>query len=125
MQSVPPAWLALERTLQRAYPGRPLRPVKKSKIDLVHDGDSEWVAAGFRPLARLMRPNTGRNGENCFALEFLVPSYVTQHVTIAAAQAVWGVLSDYIPDRVEDAFGPPVECTEAGLASATLAAGGI
>lgn len=125
MQAVPPAWLALERALQRAYPGRTLRPVNKSKIDLVHDGDAEWVAAGFRPLARLIRPNTELSFEDSYALEFLVPSYVTQHVMIAGAQAVWGVMSDYIPDRAENAFRPPLDNNEAELDPAMMAVGGM
>lgn len=103
LRTVAAAWLALERTLQRAYPSRAQRPVKESNINLVHDGAYEWIADGFRPLARLLRPHTGRNSEDSFSLEFLVPSYATQHVTIAAAQAVWDVLSDHIAVRAEDA----------------------
>ena len=91
------AWPTLETTLHREFPGRPKRPVNRSNVDLTHDGGSEWVADGYRPLARLLRPLTGRNADDSFALEFFVPSYATQHVTIAAAQAVGAVVSKYRP----------------------------
>jgi hypothetical protein len=90
---------------------------------MVHDGAYEWVADGFRPLARLIRPHTSRNSEHSFALEFLVPSYATQHVTIAAAQAVWQVLSDYIPVRTDD-VSRQAFTSDQKLDSAALAVGG-
>jgi hypothetical protein len=96
---------ALEKTLHRAYTGDTSVPWRTSKIELVHDGAYEWVVAGFRPLARLLRPRTDRNTNDSFALEFLVPSYATQHVTIAVAQAVWDVLSNFLvaADEMDDA----------------------
>jgi hypothetical protein len=90
------AWRPLETTLQSGYPGRAPRPIRESNVALVHDGAYEWIADGYRPIARLLRPNTERNSEDSFALEFMVPSYATQHVTIAVAQAVWEVVSQYI-----------------------------
>lgn len=90
------AWQPLEETLQRGYPGRVPRPIRESNIEFVHDGAYEWIADGFRPIARLLRPNTDRNAADSFALEFMVPSYATQHVTIAAAQAVWEVVAAHI-----------------------------
>ena len=123
LRAVPEAWKALEITLERVYRGRAPRPVKESNIDVVHDGAYEWVADGFRPLARLMRPHTGRNSEASYALEFMVPSYATQHVTIAAAQAVWEALSDFIPVRTDDVLRP-VFTPNQELESAALAAGG-
>jgi hypothetical protein len=123
LRAVPEAWMALETTLQRGYPGRAPRPVKKSNIDVVHDGAYEWVADGFRPLARLMRPHTGRNSEASYALEFMVPSYATQHVTIAAAQAVWQVLSEYIP-VCTDGESRQASTSDQELDSPALAVGG-
>lgn len=122
---VPEAWLALEMTLRRGYPGHAPRPVKKSNIGLVHDGAYEWVADGFRPLARLIRPHTGRNAEPSFALEFMVPTYATQHVTIAAAQAVWQVLSDYIPAGADESSHPAGVSNQSALKSGMLAIGGM
>jgi hypothetical protein len=124
VRAVPDAWLALETTLQRGYPGRAPRSVKESNIALVHDGAYEWVADGFRPLARLMRPHTGRNPDDSFALEFIVPSYATQHVTIAAAQAVWLALSGYVSERADELSRPEVDSNQPELEPA-LAAGGI
>jgi hypothetical protein len=86
-------WLSLEKALQLGYPGRTPRSVDKSNVRLVYDGAYEWIADGIRPLARLLRPFTTRNPEESFALEFLVPYHATQHVTIAAAQAVLETLS--------------------------------
>lgn len=96
------AWPALETTLLRDYPGRVGRPINKSNVRVVYDGAYEWVADGNRPLARLLPPNTHRNSEDSFALEFLVPSYATHHVTIAAAHAMWEALAEHITP-VEDA----------------------
>lgn len=89
------AWPSLEKMLHREFPGREKRPVNKSNVDLTHDAGSEWVADGHRSLARLLRPLTARNADDSFALEFFVPSYANQHVTIAAAQAVGEVVSKY------------------------------
>jgi hypothetical protein len=124
LRAVPEAWLALETTLQRGYPGRAPRSVNESNIAVVHDGADEWLADGFRPLARLVRPHTGRNPDDSFALEFIVPSYATQHVTIAAAQAVWLALSDYISVRADELARTAVDSNQSELEPA-LAAGGI
>ena len=91
------AWPSLETTLHREFPGRVKWAINRANIDLTRDGGSEWIADGSRPLARLLRPLTGRNADDSFTLEFFVPSYATQHVTIAAAQAVGEVLSKYKP----------------------------
>lgn len=103
------AWRSLEKTLQRGYPGRAPRPVDESNVGLVHDGAYEWIADGLRPIARLLRPRTERNSEDSFALEFLVPLYATQHVTIAAAQAVWEVLSEHIASATTNAARPTTD----------------
>jgi hypothetical protein len=103
----------VQRTLQRVYTGDTTsEPWPNSKIHLMHDGAYEWIVAGRRPLARLLRPHTERNAEDTFALEFLVPSYATQHVTIAVAHAIWDVLSSY------------AGANELGEAFATAIAGG-
>ena len=95
------SWRAMEATLLRDYPGRLSRPVNASNVSIVHDGAYEWVAEGHRPLARLLDPSSHRNPHDSFALEFLVPSYATHHVTIAVAHAIWDVLQDHV--SVEDA----------------------
>lgn len=117
------AWRSLELALQRGYPGRSPRPVSESKVGLLHDGAYEWVADGFRPIARLLRPRTERNPEDSFALEFLVPSYATQHVTIAAAQAVWDALSGHIEPAPANATRPTTAPKQSPLPSRTFALG--
>ena len=118
------AWRSLEKTLQRGYPGRAPRPVNESNVGLVHDGAYEWIADGFRPIARLLRPRTARNSEDSFALELLAPSYATQHVTIAAAQAVWEVLSEHIAPTTQDAARPAAAPKQSTVASTIYALGG-
>jgi hypothetical protein len=102
------AWPSLETTLQRDYPGREPRPVNRSNVDLVRDAGHEWIADGNHPFARLVRPLTGRNYDDSFVLEFFVPSYATQHVTIAAAQAVGKVVSRYVTADASDSFAAAV-----------------
>jgi hypothetical protein len=122
------AWGALDELLQRTYPRRVRRPAHESNVRLLHDGAYEWIADGFRPIARLLRPRTDRNSEDSFALEFLVPSYATQHVTTAAAQAVWEVLSDFIPVRTDelsrDELSRPAFTSNQEPDSVTLTVGG-
>jgi hypothetical protein len=102
------AWPSLETTLQRDYPGRESRPLNRSKVDLVRDAGAEWIAHGGHHLARLLRPLSGRNSADSFALEFFVPSYATQHVTIAAAQAVAKVVSQYVTVDTPELFAEAV-----------------
>ena len=97
--------------LQRAYTGETKRPSRHSKIEVMSDGAYEWIVAGFRPLARLLRPRTQRNSVDSFALEFVVPSYATQHVTLTVAHSIWDVLSKYVVP------------TDSGLELATAAGG--
>ena len=118
------AWRSLEKALQRGYPGRASRPVDESNVGLVQDGAYEWVADGFRPMARLLRPRTERNPEDSFALEFLAPSYATQHVTIAAAQAVWEALSEHIAPAPPNAARPATAPKQSPPPSGTFALGG-
>jgi hypothetical protein len=117
-------WRSLEKTLQQGYPGRAPRPVDESNVALVHDGAYEWIADGFRPMARLLRPHTERNDEDSFALEFLGPSYATQHVTIAAAQAMWEVLSEHVVFATADA-APPAVAPRHSMAPTRLFAAGV
>jgi phage/plasmid primase-like uncharacterized protein len=103
--------LALQKNLERAYGSDPSRPSQNSTIRSMSDGAYEWIVAGFRPLARLLRPHTQRHPEDSFALEFLVPSYATQHVTLAAAHSIWEVLSKYV---TQNHSAPALAAAEAG-----------
>lgn len=106
------SWSPLEHTLERGYPGRAPRPINKSAVRIVHDGAYEWIADGVRPIARLLRPQTARNPDDSFGLEFMVPSYATQHVTIAVAQAVWEVVSTHVALQTAD-MSPPARAERA------------
>jgi hypothetical protein len=116
-------WRSLETALEAGYPGRAPRPVDESNVALAHDGAYEWIADGLRPIARLLRPHTDRNYEDSFALEFLGPSYATQHVTIAAAQAMWEVLSDHVAFATADAAPPAVAPKQSTQRSRVFAVG--
>jgi hypothetical protein len=87
---------ALEVSLAREFPGRPIHEISAPGVRLVHDGAYEWIADGDRPLARILRPTSGLFPETDFGLEFQLPSYATHHVSIAGAQAVWRVLGPYL-----------------------------
>src|SRR5687768_456769 len=102
------AWPSLETTLQRDYPGREPRPISKTRVGLVRDAGAEWIAHGGHHLARLLRPLTGRNSADSFALEFFVPSYATRHVTIAAAQAVGKIVSRHVTAAAPESFAEAV-----------------
>jgi hypothetical protein len=115
------SWRSLETTLQRGYPGRVPRPVNESNVELVHDGADEWIADGLRPIARLLRPHTERNPEDSYALEFIAPSYATQHVTIAAAQAMSEVLSEHIASATPNAAPPAVAREQPTMSSRIFA----
>lgn len=60
------------------------------KVKVVHDGAYEWVTRGGTPIARLYRPDRdpAQRKQGTFAVEFVLPSYVKDGTTIAAAQVV-------------------------------------
>ncbi|MEO8579504.1 MAG: hypothetical protein ABI469_04590 [Gemmatimonadales bacterium] len=98
---------ALEIALAREFMGHPVHDISTSRIRLQHDGAYEWVADGYRPLARILRPTSGQFPEKAFGIEFQVPSYATLHVTIACAQAVWRVLGPQLRIPAMAAASPP------------------
>ena len=51
----------------------------------MHDGAYEWIADGAVPIARLFRPNAR---DASFAIELLVPSYISDRVAVAAVHAM-------------------------------------
>ncbi len=85
------AWGPLEATLRRHYFGRPLRLAPEGPLRLVHDGAYEWVSDGRTPIARLHRGD----GHDALALEFVLPSYVTEGVVHAAAQVLARALGHF------------------------------
>lgn len=86
--------LALDDALARQYAER-YQPVSDfSNLRLVHDGAYEWIAAGDVPLARVHRPSSKRGDR--FALEFVLPSYASEPVAIAAARRLATMLHERI-----------------------------
>ena len=77
------AWHSLEAVLQREYPGWPRFEPAFDRLRLVHDGAYEWISDGRTPIARLHRPREGADAS--FAIEFVLPSFSTEGVAIAAA----------------------------------------
>jgi hypothetical protein len=75
---------ALDAVLVREYPDR-YQPVRDfHDLLLVHDGAYEWIAARDVPIARLDRPGS-KEFDGDTAIEFVLPSYASEQVTIAAA----------------------------------------
>ena len=85
--ATPDAWQALEVMLRREYAGwRRTSPVAE-RLRLVRAGDVEWIGDGHALFARLHRPKDD-GSLTSFALEFALPSFVTEGTSIAAAHAV-------------------------------------
>jgi hypothetical protein len=81
-----PLWSALDAALARQYAGW-RRYTPTAPLRLVHDGASEWVSDGRRPLARVVRPAPSA-GSRALALEVVLPSYATDGVLISVATAL-------------------------------------
>jgi hypothetical protein len=93
-------WRALGSVLRREYPGWPRFEPMLDELHLVHDGAHEWISDGRTPLARLVRPQADYGSEDAtFAIEFVLPSYATEGVAIAAAQVVARALQDHAQRR--------------------------
>lgn len=86
---------ALDNTLGRYYPER-YRPLKHlADLRLVHDGAYEWIAARNVPIARVHRP-VSRKSDRYFTIEFVLPSYAGEMVTIACAEMLASMLNGQI-----------------------------
>ena len=95
---------ALDDALVRQYPDR-YRPVEDlADLRLVHDGAYEWIAAGDVPIGRLHRPSSNRPA-GCLTVEFVLPSYASEEVTIACAEILATMLYDGILARSLDCEG--------------------
>lgn len=88
---------ALNLVLRRQYPGWPDYRPSFDALRLVHDGAYEWFADGTSPIARLIRPQR-RAWDLTYGIEFVLPSYASEGVAIAAAHAVGGALARSGPD---------------------------
>ena len=102
------AWPRLEAALGRHYFGRPPQEPVRGPLRLAHDGAYEWVTDGQRPLARLHRPLSDV-GDGEFAIEFVLPSYATEGVAVAVAQAVGLAIRSHLSQAVDAVSGGPSE----------------
>jgi hypothetical protein len=92
-------WRALESVLRREYAGWPRFEPAFDELRLVHDGAHEWISDGRTPLARLIRPPADGGSDGSFAIEFVLPSYASEGVAIAAAQVLARALQDHAQRR--------------------------
>lgn len=88
-------WRALETALRREYAGWPRFEPALTRLRLVHDGAHKWISDGRTPLARIVRPPADRGSDASYAIEFVLPSYASEGVAIAAAQVVARALQDH------------------------------
>lgn len=90
------AWRALGRALRQQYPGWPRYEPAAERIHVFHDGTYEWISDGTSPLARLRRPAMPpTSADDSFGLEFVLPSYASEGLAVAAAHAIWRVLAEH------------------------------
>lgn len=80
--------LIVDDVLAREYPARHGAPRRPSALRLVHDGAYEWVAAGNVPVARVHPPRTIGLPNVSVALEFVLPSFVSETTALAVARAI-------------------------------------
>ena len=93
------AWRGLESVLRRAYTGWPRFKPALDALRLVHDGAHEWISDGRTPLARLIRPPADAAADASLAIEFVLPSYASEGVAIAAAQVIARELEAHVQRR--------------------------
>ena len=91
-----PASRALNGVLRREYPGWPHYEPALEQLRLAHDGAYEWISDGTAPIARLLRPPADVPADSPFGLEFVLPSYASEGVAVAAAQALARALAPHI-----------------------------
>jgi hypothetical protein len=101
-------WRALESVLRREYAGWPRFEPALTKLTFVHDGAHEWISDGRTPLARLLRPPADQESDASFAIEFVLPSYASEGVAIAAAQVVARALQHHPRSWSEPVLGDPL-----------------
>lgn len=84
---------ALASCLKREFGVARLELSDRRRLRAVRDGANEWIFDGRVRVARILPVESGRGRDQEFAIEFLLPSYVTDAVAINAAQTVYGALS--------------------------------
>ena len=83
---------ALARCLKREFGVTHFEVSDQPRTRTVRDGDGEWVADGKIRLARLLRVENGPGHGRELAIQFQLPRYVNNGVTINVAQVVYGAM---------------------------------
>ena len=89
-------WETLDATLAKEFTGRSRHRPVLSRLRVLHDGAYDWIADGSKPLARLLTMPADRASDHTLAIEFVLPSYVSEGAVISAAQVMANVFDDYM-----------------------------
>jgi hypothetical protein len=89
------AWRAMDAVLTNQYPGWPRRDPRFDQVRVTHDGAYEWFHDGTIPIARLLRPHR-RAFNATFGIELVLPSYATEGVGVAVAQAIAMAIGPFV-----------------------------
>jgi hypothetical protein len=105
-------WRTLQSVLRREHADWPHQSVEWERLRFVDDGAYEWVSDGYVPLARVHR--TTRR----LAVEFVVPSWMTEDAMIPLAHALWHTLTPLLGDP-SNAIGDARRASSAPTLSAS------
>ena len=92
-------WEALDATLAREFAARPRHRPVLGRLRVLNDGAYDWIADGVKPLARLLRMPMDRSADDTLAIEFVLPSSVSEAAAISAAELMANVFEDYLRQR--------------------------
>jgi hypothetical protein len=98
------AWRAMDAVLTNQYGGWPKRNPRFEQLRITNDGAYEWFHEGTTPIARLLRPHR-RAFNATFGIELVLPSYATEGVGLAVAQAVANAIVPFITRSGPDERG--------------------
>jgi hypothetical protein len=84
----------LDAALRQEYPTWPCHDAALEETHSIHDGPDEWLYAGTRAIARLLRPQR-RAYDYSFGIELVLPSYASEGVAITAAHSLARAVAPY------------------------------
>ncbi len=87
VEGVSEGWHALETMLRREYAGWRRQAPVIERLHIISVGATQWVTDGHARLARLHVPSQD-GALTSYALEFPLPSFVSEGTRISAAHAV-------------------------------------
>ena len=90
-------WKTLRTSLRREYADWPRQEVDWERLRFLNDGAHDWVSDGRIPLARVYRSGSGSahgpSPARTLAVEFVLPSWLSEERVIPLARALWHVLA--------------------------------